>query len=167
MPTIKTTFDSPEKLWEILRQVVDEYAARVVRIGISRGLVTVELDQEVEYLGFGYDDLWDQLRQCRVLSYDYAGPFSIAVIKSIYRRIKAENLVPTHLLIHPQSLFKHTLDWQDLAVTTAVGSTFMGLRVVESESIDNDCFVVAAGHSPKAQTHNVVLGVKGQINETL
>lgn len=165
MPTIKTKFDSPDKLWQILEQVINEYAARVVRIGIVKGLVTVEFDQEVEFLGFGYDDLWDQLRQCRIYSYDYAGGFSLAVMKAIYRRIKAEGLTPAYLLIHPNSTLKKTLDWQDLVVSTAIGSTFLGLQVVESESIDNEGFVVAAGHGPKAQIHNVVMGVKGQINE--
>ena len=167
MPTIKTSFTSPERLWQILEQLINEYAARIVRINITRGAVTVELDQDVEFPGFGYEDLWEQLRQCRIYSYEYAGPFSLAVMRAIYRQIKAEGLTPTYLLIHPDSTLRKTMDWQDLSVTTAVGSTFMGLTVVESESIDDDAFVVAAGHSPKAQVHNVVMGVKGQINEPL
>ena len=167
MPTIKTSFEGPERLWQTLEILVNEYSSRIVRISITRGTVVAELDQEVELPGFGYDDLWRQLRQCRVTSFDYAGSFSIAVMKSIYRQIKSEGLSPVYLLIHPSSLFKKTRDWLDLSIITGVGSTFMGLVVVESESIDDDAFVVAAGHSPKASVHNIVMGVKGVINEPL
>lgn len=167
MPTLKTRFNSPERLWQILETVINEYAARVVRITVSRGLVSVELDKEVEFPGFGYDDLWDQLMQCRIFSYEYAGTFSIAVMKAIYRKVKAEDLVPVYLLIHPNSSMKRTSDWHDLSIRTSTGDLFMGMQVVESDAIDDDAFVVAAGHSPKAQVHNIVMGVKGQINEPI
>jgi hypothetical protein len=167
MPTIKTSFEGPERLWQTLEILVNEYASRIIRITITRGVVQAELDEEVELPGFGYDDLWRQLRQCRVLSFDYAGEFSLAVMKAIYRQIKSEGLTPSYILIHPSSTLKKTRDWLDLSILTGVGSTFMGLTVVESESIDDDAFVVAAGHSPKASVHNIVMGVKGIINEPL
>lgn len=164
MPTVKLNFDGPERLRQILDTVIDEYSKRILSIHITMGELAIDLDENIEFNGFGANDLWDQLGKSRVVSYDYAGPFSLAVIRNVYKKIKREDLVPTFLLIHPDSLMKETSEWRDLVVSTVVETTFFGLRVVESEAIDEMSFVVAAGHSPKCQIHNVVMGVKGQIN---
>jgi hypothetical protein len=164
MPTTRVSFDGPERLKEILDTVIAEYASRVVSIRITKGVVAVEFDKEIELPGFGSEELWEQIRNTHILTYNYVGPYSMAVMKDIFNRIKGQGLVPTHLLIHPSAILKQTSEWRDLSVASVAETTYFGLRVVESEAIDDDAFVVAAGHSPDTHVHNVMLGVKGQIN---
>jgi len=164
MPTTRVNFDGPDRLKEILDTVIAEYASRVISIRITKAMVVVEFDKEVEFSGFGSEELWEQLRNTYLFTYNYAGPYSMAVMKEVFNKIKNEGLVPTHLLIHPQSILKRTVEWRDLSIASVAETTYFGLRVVESEAIDDDAFVVAAGHSPTAHVHNVVMGVKGQIN---
>jgi hypothetical protein len=166
MPTETLTFDSPERLRQILNVLFDEFSARIIQIRISKGTVVAEFDKEVEFLGYGSDDLWEQARASKVITYDYAGPFSLAVMQEIFRIIKIEGLVPSHILIHPESSLKKTREWRDLSVVTLTEATYLGLRVVETEAIDEGDFLVAASHSPSANAHNVIMGVKGQINES-
>jgi hypothetical protein len=164
MPKTELTFDSPDRLKEILDTVVSEYAARIMSIRITKGLVTIEFDKDIELMGFGSDDLWEQLRNAYLMTYEYAGTYSVAVMQEIFRVIKSEGLSPIYFVINPNSILKRTIEWRDLSVSSVAETKYFGLRVVETEAIDEDGFVIAAGHSPNAQVHNVVMGVKGQIN---
>lgn len=163
MPTQTIPFNDPDGLKDALAYLIDEFAARIQTIRIAKKQITVDMDKIVELEGYGDDDLWEHLRARHVLVYDYYGPFSLAVIKDIYRLLKVEGLVPAYLLIHPLSTLKQTSEWMDMASTTLTGTTFLGLHVIENESMDSEDFVLAAAHSPDARVHNVILGVKGQI----
>jgi hypothetical protein len=164
MQTVKLNFSDAERLRQLLDLLIDEFAARIISIRISKGQVTAELDQEVDILGYGEEDLLDQLRRVRVFSYSYNGPFSTAVIREIFRGIKGNGLVPCYLLLHPESVLKRTQEWIDMAVSTATESTFFGLKVIENDVLDKESFVIAAGHSPRTTIPNVIMGVKGSIN---
>ena len=163
MPTQTIPFNDPDGLKDILNYLIDELSARVQTIRVAKKAVFVEFDKVVELEGYGDDDLWEHLRTKHILIYDYYGKFSLAVIKDIYRLLKVQGLVPAYLLIHPMSMMKRTSEWTDMASTTLTGTDFLGLTVVEDDSIDEGDFVLAAAHSPDAKVHNVVLGVKGQI----
>lgn len=163
MPTQVLRFDGPEQLKDILKLLIDEMSARIVNIRVARNRVSVELDKEVELQGYGEENLWDHLCTSYVTTYDYMGHFSFGIVKDIFRTLKAEGLVPVYILIHPQATIKRTVEWRDMAISTMVGATFLGMHVVEDESIDEDGFIIAAGHSPTAQVHNIVMGVKGQV----
>lgn len=147
----------------MLNWLIDEMAARVVWFRVSRNNVTAEFDKEVELQGYGDEDLWDHLCTSYIATYDYMGGFSFGVMKEIFRLLKNEGLVPVYLLIHPNSTLKGTVEWLDMNISTLVGIQFLGMAVVENEAIDEDGFVIAAGHSPEASVHNIVLGVKGQV----
>jgi len=165
MPTQTLTFDSPERLRQQLGDLFDEFAARIVSIHITRGHLKVEFDKEVELLGYGDDDLWEQIRTTQVINYEYMGLFSLAVMQEMFRLIKVEGLVPSHILVHPDSTLKRTREWRDLAVTSLSESLFLGLKVVQSPVIQEDEFLIAASNSPRSAVYNVVMGVKGQVNE--
>lgn len=164
MHTAKLKFRDADRLKQILDLLIDEFSAKIVNVRIAKGVVQVDMDEEVEILGYGEEDLWQQLRRIRLLSYEYHGPYTLAVMKAIYREIKQNGMVPCYLLIHPEADLKKTVEWNDMAVVTLSGSTFLGLPVEENEALETEFFIVAAGHSPTATIPNISMGVKGQIN---
>jgi hypothetical protein len=164
MHTAKLKFRDADRLKQILDLLIDEFSAKVISVRIGQGIVVVDMDEEVEILGYGDEDLWEQLRRVRLYSYEYQGPFTLAVVKEIFRAIKQQGMVPCYLLLHPEAELKKTAEWNDMAVVTLSGSTFLGLPVEESEALEPEFFIIAAGHSPSAAVPNVTLGVKGQIN---
>jgi len=163
MPTQTYRFSRPDQLKDLLNWLIDEMAARLVWFRVSKNSITAEFDKEVELEGYGDEELWEHLRTSYITSYEYMGGFSFGVIKDIFRRLKNEGLVPAYLLIHPSSTLKSTVEWLDMSIPTLSGTQFLGMSVVEEPAIDEDGFVIAAGHSPEASVHNIVLGVKGQV----